>query len=198
MWAPHDDVLRTPRKFLDVRTVVSQGHRTAIEALLPWLHMWNWVKVLQDNHKTPLTVLQTLSQSSDTQKYASTFCNFSALTVFSLFIKWIHNTRSILTSWQLPAWLTDLFFSRPYTFIHKSLSLHTSLCNLNSTHKPTAWRSVSLMPKPWSMNNLCVTITKNFSCITLTVEHNCISSSSTVGIQLHVSALYVGHLQVVI
>ena len=37
-----------------------------------------------------------------------------------------------------------------------------------------------------------------FSCITLTVEHNYISSSSTVGIQLHVLALYVGHLQVVI
>jgi len=35
-------------------------------------------------------------------------------------------------------------------------------------------------------------------CITHTVEHNCISLSSTVGIQLHVSALYVGHLEVVI
>ena len=34
-------------------------------------------------------------------------------------------------------------------------------------------------------------------CITHTVEHN-ISPSSTVDIQLHVSALYVGHLQVVI
>ena len=33
-------------------------------------------------------------------------------------------------------------------------------------------------------------------CITHTVEHNCISPSSTVGIQLHVSAIYVGHLQV--
>ena len=45
----------------------------------------------------------------------------------------------------------------------------------------------------------CVgSVTKNFSCIALTVEHNYISSSSTVGIQLHVSALYVGHLQVVI
>ena len=39
---------------------------------------------------------------------------------------------------------------------------------------------------------------KEFSCITHTVEHIYISSSSTVGIQLHVSALYVGHLQVVI
>ena len=39
---------------------------------------------------------------------------------------------------------------------------------------------------------------KDFLCITHTVEHNCISPSSTVGIQLHVSALYVGHLQVVI
>ena len=39
---------------------------------------------------------------------------------------------------------------------------------------------------------------KAFLCITHTVEHNYISPSSTVGIQLHVSALYVGHLQVVI
>ena len=39
---------------------------------------------------------------------------------------------------------------------------------------------------------------KEFFCITHTVEHNYISPSSTVGIQLHVSALYVGHLQVVI
>jgi hypothetical protein len=33
-------------------------------------------------------------------------------------------------------------------------------------------------------------------CITHTVEHNYISPSSTVGIQLHVSALCMGHLQV--
>ena len=39
---------------------------------------------------------------------------------------------------------------------------------------------------------------KDFLCITHTVEHNYISPSSKVGIQLHVSALYVGHLQVVI
>ena len=39
---------------------------------------------------------------------------------------------------------------------------------------------------------------KEFLCITHTVEHNYISPGSTVGIQLHVSALYVGHLQVVI
>jgi len=39
---------------------------------------------------------------------------------------------------------------------------------------------------------------KEFLCITHTVEHNYISLSSTVGIQLHVSALYVRHLQVVI
>jgi len=40
--------------------------------------------------------------------------------------------------------------------------------------------------------------TKEFLCITHAVEHNYISPSSTVGIQLHVSVLYVGHLQVVI
>jgi hypothetical protein len=40
----------------------------------------------------------------------------------------------------------------------------------------------------------CVgSITKNF----YEVEHNYISSSITLGLQLHVSALYVGHLQVV-
>ena len=42
------------------------------------------------------------------------------------------------------------------------------------------------------------TLNKEFLCITHTVEHNYISPSSTVGTQLHVSALYVGHLQVVI
>ena len=41
-------------------------------------------------------------------------------------------------------------------------------------------------------------VTKNFLCITRTVEHNYISPISTVGIQLYVSALYVGHLQVTI
>jgi hypothetical protein len=41
------------------------------------------------------------------------------------------------------------------------------------------------------------TITKNFCVLHNTVEHNYISPSGTVGIQLHVSALYVGHLQVV-
>ena len=40
--------------------------------------------------------------------------------------------------------------------------------------------------------------TKNFCVLHNTVKHNYISSSSSVGIQLHVSALYVGHLQVVI
>ena len=43
-----------------------------------------------------------------------------------------------------------------------------------------------------------ISVTKNFLCITHRVEHNYISPSSTVGIQLHVSALYVGHYQVVI
>jgi ATP-dependent 26S proteasome regulatory subunit len=39
---------------------------------------------------------------------------------------------------------------------------------------------------------------KEFVSITHTVEHNDISPNSTVAIQLHVSAVYVGHLQVVI
>jgi len=39
---------------------------------------------------------------------------------------------------------------------------------------------------------------KELLCITHTVKHNCISPSCTLGIQHHVSFLYVGHLQVVI
>ena len=38
--------------------------------------------------------------------------------------------------------------------------------------------------------------TKNFCVLHNRVKHNYISSSSTLGLQLHVSALYVGHLQV--
>jgi len=45
--------------------------------------------------------------------------------------------------------------------------------------------------------NICPEIKKKLY-TTHTVEHNYISLSSTVGIQLHVSTLYVGHLQVVI
>ena len=45
----------------------------------------------------------------------------------------------------------------------------------------------------------CVgSVTKNFLCITRIFEHNYISPSSTVRIQLHVLALYVGQFQVVI
>ena len=40
-------------------------------------------------------------------------------------------------------------------------------------------------------------ILKNVWVLHNTVEHNYISPSSTLGLQLHVSALYVGHLQVV-
>ena len=45
---------------------------------------------------------------------------------------------------------------------------------------------------------LCWFYNKEFLCITHRVEHNYISPSSSVGIQIHVSALYVDHLQVVI
>ena len=44
---------------------------------------------------------------------------------------------------------------------------------------------------------LCWFNSKEFLCITHTVEHNYISPSITLGLQLRVSALYVGHLQVV-
>jgi len=45
---------------------------------------------------------------------------------------------------------------------------------------------------------MCWFNNKEFLSVTHTVEHNYISPISTVGIQLHVSALYVGNLQVVI
>jgi hypothetical protein len=40
-------------------------------------------------------------------------------------------------------------------------------------------------------------VAKNFCVLYNEVEHNYISSSITLGLQLHVSALYVGHLHVV-
>ena len=44
----------------------------------------------------------------------------------------------------------------------------------------------------------CVgSIAKNFCVLHNEFEHNYISSSITLGLELHVSALYVGHLQVV-
>ena len=57
---------------------------------------------------------------------------------------------------------------------------------------------MSYLPETEKRKENVATINKQFLCITYTVEHNYISPSSTVGIQLHVSALYVGHLQVVI
>ena len=47
-------------------------------------------------------------------------------------------------------------------------------------------------------NDKTLPVTQNFMCITHTVEHNYISPSSSAGIELHVSALHVGHLQFVI
>ena len=49
---------------------------------------------------------------------------------------------------------------------------------------------------PYNKEFVCVCVCVCV-CITHTVEHNYISPSSTVGIQLHVSALYVRHRKVV-
>jgi len=58
--------------------------------------------------------------------------------------------------------------------------------------------NLTLTPHSEVRHPRCVgSITKNFCVLHNTAEHNYISPSSTVGIQLHVSALYVGHLQVV-
>ena len=69
-----------------------------------------------------------------------------------------------------------------YTGLRTSLSLSLSLSHTH-THTRICKSSAD---------------NKEFLCVTHTVEHNYISLSSIVGIQLHVSALYVGHLQVVI
>ena len=47
-------------------------------------------------------------------------------------------------------------------------------------------------------NRSILILTKKFLSITHTDEHNYISPTNTVEIQLHISAVYVGHLQVVI
>jgi len=60
-------------------------------------------------------------------------------------------------------------------------------CQFNLLNTREKFPSGTLMPA-----------TKNFCVLHNEVEHNYISSSITLGLQLHVSALYVGHLQVVI
>ena len=70
--------------------------------------------------------------------------------------------------------------------------------NMASVMRGIFWRKDSKLRGRWRKQNeeeLCNM--QRILCITRTVEHNYISPSSTVGIQLHVSVLYVGHLQVV-
>jgi len=95
------------------------------------------------------------------------------------------NCLTLKTEAPLPfeMWVTTDRSRRPHTIKHFILHQHL-FENRNShfSHKKTDSN----------------TVTKSFLCITHTVEHNYISPCSTVGTQLHVSALYVGHHQVVI
>ena len=81
-------------------------------------------------------------------------------------------------------------------FWHRNHSYHRSLY----THNPAILLLLNnLLCSDFEVRHRrCVgSIAKNYLCITHTVEHNYIYSSITLGLQLNVSALYVGHLQVV-
>ena len=72
----------------------------------------------------------------------------------------------------------------------KQMQLKKEVISETSISKSFVWDT--------SQKRNCNNDNKEFLSTTHTVEHNYISPSSTVGIQLHVSALYVGHLQVAI
>ena len=73
---------------------------------------------------------------------------------------------------------------------------HTAVAVVTKSNRTTAENRLQFL---WGASSpLCWFNNKEFLLITHTVEHNYISPCSTVGIQLHVSTLYVGHLQVVI
>jgi hypothetical protein len=70
--------------------------------------------------------------------------------------------------------------------------------NVGTVHAVLATTaSFSVIPISFTLLLVFDAITR-ILCFTRTVEHNYILPSNTVRIKLHVSALYVGHLQVVI
>ena len=96
-------------------------------------------------------------------------------------------------------------FTRPKITSNSLLKACTTVITVKQTHTSAVQFRSALYIFPGSKLPAISTYystnfygNKEFLCITHTVEHNYISPSSTVGIQLHVSALYVGHLQVVI
>ena len=81
---------------------------------------------------------------------------------------------------------------------HENIISHTSnnviLSVIYCTNKHCATARCTIKQLNFEVHHpRCVgSITKNFCVLHNTVEHNYISSSSTLGLQLHVSALYVG------
>ena len=70
----------------------------------------------------------------------------------------------------------------------------STMVETTSKSSVTVWTSDG---KPWDASSpLYWFSNKEFMCITRTVKHNYILLSSTVRIQLHISVLYVDHLQV--
>ena len=119
------------------------------------------------------------------------------------------DTRVTLMSKQ--AWIIDLFIAinkqgsaQPVQyhllFQLRGILWHGDICKLQFIcrilwrHNVNHHKLLFLNEQVWRAIRLD-SITKNF-CITRTVKHNYILPISTVRIQLHVSALYVGHLQV--
>jgi len=102
---------------------------------------------------------------------------------------------------MLKLFLNILFASIRTLFTSSRLPLSLCLWANKCRFRVFILRCVSLSPIKFEVRHPCSvgSITKKKkNYITHTVEHNYISPSSTVSIQLHVSALYVGHLQVVI
>ena len=135
-----------------------------------------------------------------TRKFITSFTSSSHLSLFSA--KLIQSMPPHPTSWRSILILSShqrmglpsgIF---PSGFPTKTL--HTPLLSLISATWPALLTLLNLIARKtqcWCCKH--ASSNKEYFVLHNTVEHNYISSSSTLGLQLHVSTLYVGHLQVV-
>ena len=78
-------------------------------------------------------------------------------------------------------------------YVNGQLRILASLC---TGHSYVRWEAGLLSGPDWALRKEKVYCNKEF-CVLHVQSNTTIFYSSTVGIQLHVSALYVGHIQVV-
>ena len=184
--------------FLILNAYVSYGHTT-----FTWVRMWGSVVILRSQQDLQAKMLL---------KHCPILFGFNILSHKAHILFFHSRQERNFFAWKHPdrRWgLVSLLFNgyrghqdgRQLLVIHaRLLEAEFSIGNLCPRRARITCPFAGLLFQQMCLYNVnwVSSITKNFLCVTHTAEHNYISPSSTVGIQLHVSALYVGHLQVVI